>query len=239
MNVGKFLGLELKRNVISLPLFLSIGLSLALGSGIIYSIHELGGPFQPRNVAGLYATIAMVALGIYSAKVVVADLHHGTIYLLFSSTGDRITFLVSRLVVMGAVSTLFGIGCGVLLYVNHVLNGQAFSWSDVGVAILHYVLFGLFFTLLFFVISMFYQKTMNIMIIALVTILVLPGILGMVQMVESLPAFAREFIGHLPLYTLTNTIGFLAMEGYDMMITVFVSLGLFAFAFIKLPKVDY
>ena len=46
MNFGKFITLELRRNLISLTLLLSIGLSLALGGGIIYATHQYDGPFQ-------------------------------------------------------------------------------------------------------------------------------------------------------------------------------------------------
>ncbi|QAS51302.1 hypothetical protein [Halobacillus litoralis] len=239
MNFSQLLVLELRRNVISMHLVLSISLSLALGGGIIYSIHELGGPFQPRNVAGLYASIATVALGIYCAKMVIADLHYGTIYLFFKSTKDRLRFLLSRVVVIGVVSLLFGIGCSALLYVNHLWNSQAFMWTDVRASLLHYVFFGTFFTLLFMIISMYYQKAMNLLVLALMFILVLPGLLGMVFRVDAIPAFMKDIVAFSPLYSLPSQVPFLALSNSEMTVIILVNLLLFLFAYYKLPKTDY
>ena len=230
--------LEIKRNL-SLPLFLSIAFAFLFGGGIVYSIYELGGPFQPRNVSGLYAGIATVALGVLCAKVVIADLHYGTIYLLFTSARDRIKFLVSRVIVISTMSLLFGLGCAGLLFVNHELNGQAFSAADVGMAVLQYVLFGVFFTLLFQVISMYYQKVMQLLILSLVTILVLPGLLGIVFQVEAIPDFVKDLVGYAPVYSLPNQLPFLALDGVEMGVAAVVSLLLFVFAYERLPKIDY
>jgi ABC-2 type transport system permease protein len=230
--------LEIKRNL-NLPLFLSIAFAFLFGGGIVYSIYELDGPFQPRNVSGLYAGIATVALGVFCAKVVIADLHYGTIYLLFTSARDRIKFLVSRVLVISTMSLLFGFGCAALLFVNHQLNGQAFSASDVGTSVLHYVLFGVFFTLLFQVISMYYQKVMQLLILSLVTILVLPGLLGIVFQVEAIPDFVKDLVAYAPVYSLPNQLPFLALDGVEMGVTAVVSLLLFVFAYERLPKIDY
>ena len=239
MNFGKYLKLEMKRNLINLPLFLSIGLSFLFGGGIVYSIDQLDGPFQPENVSGLYAGIATVALGVYCAKVVIADLHYGTVYLLFTSARDRILFLVSRVIVISSVSLLFGVGCAALLFVNHELNGQAFSGADLGMALLQYVLFGVFFTLLFQVISMYYQKVMQLLILSIVTILVLPGLLGIVFQVDVIPEFVKDVVAYAPIYSLPNQLPFLALDGMEMAVTVIVSLLLFVFAYERLPKIDY
>ncbi|PFG12349.1 hypothetical protein ATG70_0530 [Bacillus sp. es.036] len=230
--------LEIKRNL-SLPLFLSIAFAFLFGGGIVYSIYELGGPFHPRNVSGLYASIATVALGVFCAKVVIADLHHGTIYLLFTSARDRIIFLVSRVLVISIVSFMFGLGCATLLYVNHALNGQAFSVADVGMAVLQYVLFGVFFTLLFQVISMYYQKVIQLLILSLVTILVLPGLLGIVFQVDAIPEFVKNLVAYAPFYSLPNQLPFLALDRIEMGVTAVVSLLLFVFAYERLPKIDY
>ncbi|KMM37991.1 ABC transporter permease [Guptibacillus hwajinpoensis] len=239
MNFGKYLTLELRRNVLSIPLFLAIGLSLVIGGGIVYSIYEMDGPFRPENVTALYSMIATVALGVYCAKLVIIDLHYGTIYLLFTSARDRLKFLISRVIVIMAVSVMFGIGCGALVYVNHFLNDQAFSWGDVGSSVFHYVLFGVFFTLFFLVISMFYQKTMNLFVLSIVTILVLPSILGIILQVDAVPAFIKDFVTYLPLYSLPNDLPFLELESLDMVVVTTVSLSLFAFAYYRLPKTDY
>ncbi|WP_347551319.1 hypothetical protein ABFG93_05505 [Pseudalkalibacillus hwajinpoensis] len=238
MNFGHYIKLELKRNL-SLPLFLSIGFAFLFGGGIVYSIYQLNGPFQPENVSGLYAGIATVALGVYCAKMVIVDLHYGTIYLLFTSARDRITFLVSRVIVITSVSLLFGLGCATLLFVNHKLNDQAFSLADVGMALLQYVLFGVFFTLLFQVISMYYQKVMNLLILSLVTILVLPGVLGIVFQVDAVPGFVKDLVAYAPVYSLPNQLPFLALDGLEMSVTAMISLLLFAFAYYRLPKIDY
>jgi len=238
VNFGQYMKLEIKRNL-SLPLFLSIAFAFLFGGGIVYSIYELGGPFQPRNVSGLYASIATVALGVFCAKVVIADLHYGTIYLLFTSARDRITYLVSRVIVISTMSLLFGLGCAALLFVNHELNGQAFSVADVGMAVLQYVLFGVFFTLLFQVISMYYQKVMQLLILSLVTILVLPGLLGIVFQVDAIPEFVKDLVAYAPIYSLPNQLPFLALDGIEMGVTAVVSLLLFVFAYEQLPKIDY
>jgi ABC-2 type transport system permease protein len=230
--------LEIKRNL-NLPLFLSIAFAFLFGGGIVYSIYELDGPFQPENVSGLYGGVATVALGVFCAKVVIADLHYGTIYLLFTSARDRIKFLVSRVLVISTMSLLFGFGCAALLFVNHQLNGQAFSASDVGTSVLHYVLFGVFFTLLFQVISMYYQKVMQLLILSLVTILVLPGLLGIVFQVEAIPDFVKDLVAYAPVYSLPNQLPFLALDGVEMGVTAVVSLLLFVFAYERLPKIDY
>ncbi len=230
--------LEIKRNL-SLPLFLSIGFAFLFGGGIVYSIYELDGPFQPENVSGLYGGVATVALGIFCAKVVIADLHYGTIYLLFTSARDRIKFLVSRVLVISTMSLLFGFGCAALLFVNHQLNGQAFSVADVGMSVLHYVLFGVFFTLLFQVVSMYYQKVMQLLILSLVTILVLPGLLGIVFQVEAVPEFVKDLVAYAPVYSLPNQLPFLALDGVEMGVIAVVSLLLFVFAYDRLPKIDY
>ncbi|WP_377890282.1 hypothetical protein [Alkalihalobacillus sp. R86527] len=86
---------------------------------------------------------------------------------------------------------------------------------------------------------MFYQKTMNLFVLSIVTILVLPGILGIILQVGAVPAFIKDFVTYLPLYSLPNDLPFLAMEGVDMVVVTIVSLGLFAFAFYGLPKTDY
>lgn len=239
MNFDKFLMLELKRHIINVPLFLSLVLSLALGGGIIYSINELGGPFQPGNVSGLYAAIATVALGIYSAKIVISDLHYGTIHLLFTSAENRIKFLLSRIIVIVAVSLLFGIGCSALLYVNHILNHQVFSLLDIGTAILHYELFGIFFTLLFLIIAMYYQKPINLLGLAMIIILVLPGIFGLVFQVDAIPELIKDMVAYFPVYSLTNQVPFLAMNTLEMVITIIVTGILFVFAYLRLPKIDY
>ncbi len=239
MNVGHYLKLEMKRNLVSLPLFLSIVFSFVFGGGIIYSIYQMDGPFQPENVSGLYSGIATVALGVYCAKIVIADLHYGTIYLLFTSARDRIIFLVSRVIVIASVSLVYGLGCAALLFVNHELNGQAFSLADVGKASLQYVLFGVFFTLLFQVISMYYQKVMQLLILSLVTILVLPGLLGIVFQVDAIPDFVKDLVAYAPVYSLPNQLPFLALGGLEMSVTAIVSLLLFAFAYYRLPKIDY
>ncbi len=238
MNGSQFFKLEIKRNL-SLPLFLSIGFAFLFGGGIVYSIYQMDGPFQPRNVSGLYAGIATVALGVYCAKVVIADMHYGTIYLLFTSARDRITFLVSRVLVISIVSFMFGLGCATLLFVNHELNGQALSAGDVGMAVLHYVLFGVFFTLLFQVISMYYQKVMQLLILSLVTILVLPGLLSIVFQVDAIPDFVKDLVAYAPIYSLPNQLPFLALDGMEMAVTAVVSLLLFVFAYERLPKIDY
>ncbi|WP_226658872.1 hypothetical protein [Pseudalkalibacillus hwajinpoensis] len=238
MNVSQFFKLEIKRNL-NLALFLSIGFAFLFGGAIVYSIYQMDGPFQPRNVSGLYAGIATVALGVYCSKIVIADLHYGTIYLLFTSARDRIVFLVSRVLVISIVSFMFGLGCAALLYVNHALNGQPFSAGDVGNAVLQYVLFGVFFTLLFQVISMVYQKVMQLLILSLVTILVLPGLLGIVFQVEAIPEFVKDFVAYAPIYSLPNQLPFLALDGMEMTLTAVVSLLLFVFAFKRLPKIDY
>ncbi len=230
--------LEIKRNL-SLPLFLSIAFAFLFGGGIVYSIYELDGPFQPENVSGLYGGVATVALGVFCAKVVIADLHYGTIYLLFTSARDRIKFLVSRVLVISTMSLLFGIGCAALLFVNHQLNGQAFSAGDVGKAVLQYVLFGVFFTLLFQVISLYYQKAMQLLALSLVTILVLPGLLGIVFQVEAIPEFVKDLVAYAPIYSLPNQLPFLALDGVEIGVTAFVSLLLFVFAYERLPKIDY
>ena len=218
---------------------MSIGLSLALGGGIIYATHQYDGPFQPENVSGLYATIATTALGVYCVKMVIADLHYGTVYLLFTTAGDRIKFLLSRVIIITFVSSLFGIGCAALLYVNHILNQQVFSLSDIGASFFHYVLFGLFFTLFFLTISMHYQKTMNLLVLSLGTILVLPGILGIVLQIDSVPQLVKNFVFYLPLYSLPNDLPFLAMKGLEIIVVVLVSIVLFAYAYYRLPKTDY
>ncbi|MYL64430.1 hypothetical protein GLW07_13820 [Bacillus hwajinpoensis] len=238
MNFGQYMKLEIKRNL-SLPLFLSIAFAFLFGGGIVYSIYELDGPFQPENVSGLYGGVATVALGVFCAKVVIADLHYGTIYLLFTSARDRIKFLVSRVLVITTMSLLFGFGCAALLYVNHQLNGQAFSAGDVGRAVLQYVLFGVFFTLLFQVISMYYQKAMQLLTLSLVTILVLPGLLGIVFQVEAIPEFVKDLVAYAPIYSLPNQLPFLALDGVEMGVTAVVSLLLFGFAYERLPKIDY
>lgn len=238
MNISQFFKLEIKRNL-NLALFLSIGFAFLFGGGIVYAIYQMDGPFQPQNVSGLYSGVATVALGVFCAKVVIADLHHGTIYLLFTSARNRIIFLISRVLVISVVSFLFGLGCAALLYVNHALNGQAFSAGDVGQAVLQYVLFGVFFTLLFQVISMFYQKVMQLLILSLVTILVLPGLLGIVFQVEAIPEFVKDLVAYAPVYSLPNQLPFLALDGVEMGVAAIVSLLLFVFAYERLPKVDY
>ncbi|MCA0172938.1 hypothetical protein [Bacillus sp. RAR_GA_16] len=238
MNVSQFFKLEIKRNL-NLALFVSIGFAFLFGGGIVYAIYQMDGPFQPQNVSGLYSGVATVALGVFCAKVVIADLHHGTIYLLFTSARNRIIFLISRVLVISVVSLLFGLGCAALLYVNHVLNGQAFSAGDVGQAVLQYVLFGVFFTLLFQVISMFYQKVMQLLILSLVTILVLPGLLGIVFQVEAIPEFVKDIVAYAPIYSLPNQLPFLMLDGMEMIVTGIVSLLLFVFAYERLPKIDY
>ncbi|MED3447809.1 MULTISPECIES: hypothetical protein [Bacillus cereus group] len=239
MNFSSYIRLELLRNISTVYLYLAIIASFIFGGGIVYSIYSLDGPFHAHNVSGLYSTIAVLALAIFCVKIVSIDLYYGTIQLIFTNKQNRHLFLYTRLIIITVISILFGIGCISLLWINDILNHQGFNLQIVCNTLFHYFLFGIFYTLLFLLISIFYKKPMNLLIIAFFTIVLIPSILGAILNIPGLSSILKEAIMALPIYSLPTKIASLSLSITDIFVIIGLSICLFVWIFYTLPKTDY
>ncbi|WP_145432839.1 hypothetical protein [Staphylococcus haemolyticus] len=239
MNLKKYLQLEILREIKNTYLYLSIILSIISGSGIIYSIYSLNGPFDETHVSGLYATISVIAMSLFCVKTIAIDFHYQVSQLILTSKINRIKFIITKLTTTIFISLIFSIGCILLLETNSILNGFDFNFIDFVNVIIHHLLFMLFYSIVILLLSLFITKIATLFIINFILVMVLPSILQKLTAIPKIPEFIKILIEKSPFLTLPIHLPDLTLSVSNIIVIVFSVISLILITFILIPKKDF
>ncbi|RAZ67285.1 hypothetical protein [Planococcus maitriensis] len=239
MTFSSLLSLELGKTFKSIFTYLSLIVAMIFGSGIIVSITLYSGPFDNGNLIGVYATLSLLFLVVISMKNILVDLHYKTHYFYFTSARRRIDYFLARLIINGTMGILFALGGVGLLAINWSLNGLAFGAVDAALLIGEYLLFAVFFTSVFFLITLFYQNVMNLAIVFLVLYLIVPSMFGAMMQIPNLPGWVYKTLELIPFYSVPMYVPTVDMSLMQGLISVGFVLAVCLFIVFKFPKVDY
>ncbi|EKU45306.1 ABC transporter permease [Staphylococcus massiliensis] len=238
MNLKNYLKLEILREIKNIYLYLALGLSLVSGAGIIYSIHNLNGPFNDTHVSGLYASISVIAMSLFSVKVMCIDFHYNVSQLILTTKINRIKFLFTKFLVSLLIGLAFSLGCIILLKVNSVLNNFKFNLIDCINVICHYLLFMAFYSLLVLVLIFLTKNIATLYVIIFILNMIIPGILQKITTLSKVPDFIKTIVKESPFLTLPENLPDLSLSSNNVVVIVISIIILFLISYIILPKKD-
>ncbi|HEE9175390.1 TPA: hypothetical protein R8D17_002811 [Staphylococcus aureus] len=239
MNLKNYLKLEILRELKNIYVYLSIILAFISGSGIIYSIHSLNGPFDETNVSGLYATISIIAMSLFCVKIFSIDFHYQVSQLILTSKINRIKFIITKILIAIFISLIFSIGCMLLLKTNSILNGFDFDFMDIINVIIHNLLFMLFYSAIVLLLSLIINKIATLFIVNFILVMVLPSILQKLTAIPKTPEFLKMLIEESPFLTLPIHLPDLSLSENNIIVISISVILLFSFIFVLIPKKDF
>ncbi|MGG1220791.1 hypothetical protein [Priestia endophytica] len=239
MTFGNLLKLEVGKVFKNIYMYILLLLAMVFGSGIIISINLYNGPFDSKNVIGVYATLSLLFLIIICVKNVLIDFHYKTYYFYFTTAKKRIHYFFVRLIMNGIVAVLFAGGGAILLIINQIVNHQIFELENIFLLIAEYAIFTTFFTCIFLFVTLFYRNVINLLILFMAIYLILPSMFGILLRIPNLPAWVEKGIKIIPFYSVPTYVPTVDLSILQI-VTVLLFILLMSFYIVyKIPKVDY
>lgn len=233
------LRLEFKRDAISWLTVIGLIASLIYGGGIVYSIYKYSGPFSPSNVSGVYSTCALLVVTIICIKNIVSDIQSQINYYFLSNKKDRVSYLLAKLLKGAYIGIIFGIGGMGLLIINSYINNQSVSTEVLYKILVGYTLYGMFYSTLIFLISLYFESVINITLFSFFFSVFLPQLISSVIVIPDLSRIIENFLKTFPIYSLGVLLPTVNISYVNILICILYTLILAFSSFYLFPKKDY
>lgn len=208
MRISKLVTYDLKNILTSWLTYFSLFLCILPAFGIAYSIANLEGPFGVVQLTYFYAFFGTLLVVISAMLPFTKDISQNTIVLFMNEKSNRIKYYLAKTITIALVGLLFGIVGALSTYFLAEYASLEVSGELLGLIVLHFVLYTLFYGTLFLTISVFYNNVLALFIVALISIMLLPGLLEGLMMWDGLPNAIGTFITeYFPPYFLSEVVG--------------------------------
>lgn len=220
-------------------LYFGLIMSILPAVGIIYSINQWG-DFDTMQVTSFYTFFGSVIAVITAIRPFVKDLQNNTIVLFMNQTSNRYKYYASKIVSSAFVGLIFGLAGTFVIALGAGYADIVFDQALYYQMVIHYILFTLFYGSVFLALSTFIKNPVGLIVMAILSIFLLPSLLQVPFYIEQTPEFINTFImEYLPFNFAPDVIG-----SHDFSTEQYVSTVCFIIAFIvigiiKMKYTDY
>lgn len=240
MRISKLVSYDLKNIMTSWLTYFSIALCVLPAFGIAYSVANFKGPFEVIQLTYFFAFFGSLLVVIIAMLSYTKDLSQNTITLMMNEKSSRIKYYIAKVITIGIIGLIFGIAGTLSTYFLAEYAGLEMAGELFWQIPLHYVLYALFYGTLFLTISTFFTNVLALLIVAVLSIMMLPTLFDGLLLWNDLPEWAGTFITDwFPLYFISETIGSHNWITEHYISTIVAIILIIVIGLIRIQKKDY